>query len=139
MQVIPKLFSYIGIPFVDGGRDIKGCDCWGLAMLIYKDIYGITLPDYKVACDDKSRIDATINENKCYWHNIPYSEAKAPSLVVMRFNSITLCNHTGVYIGNGEFIHTANKINAHIASVNSPAWSRRIEGFYVLKGDKDNE
>ena len=133
MLAIPNKF--IGIPFVDGGRDFHGCDCWGLVLLLYKELWGIELPDYKVACDDKSRIDATITENKCYWSKLD-DELIVPSLVVIRFNSITFCNHTGIYIGNREFIHTARKINSHITSIDSPAWSRRIEGFYVLKGEK---
>lgn len=127
-----NLNKFIGIPFVDGGRELSGCDCWGLVMLVFKE-FGIELPDYKIACEDKSRIDEEINNNRIYWDVVDRSNPTVPSLVVMRFNSVTLINHTGIYIGNNQFIHTAKRINSHVASIDSPAWNKRIEGFYVPK------
>ena len=130
MQAIHDL---IGIPFVDGGRDISGCDCWGLTMIAWRILTGKELPDYKIACEEASLINAKINEQKCNWVKIEEKDLVVPSLVVMRFNSVTLCNHTGIYIGGRNFLHTSRKVNSHISSIDSPAWNRRIEGFYILK------
>jgi len=40
------LNDYIGIPYTYGGRSMAGVDCFGLAILIYKNEYGIDLPDW---------------------------------------------------------------------------------------------
>lgn len=40
------LNEYIGIPYVGEGRSRDGLDCYGLVLLIYKDHFGIELPDW---------------------------------------------------------------------------------------------
>ena len=39
--------EYIGTPYVSGGRDINGVDCYGLAKLVYAQEYGEQLPDWQ--------------------------------------------------------------------------------------------
>ncbi|GMB00240.1 NlpC/P60 family protein [Pelosinus sp. IPA-1] len=126
MHPIDKL---IGKPFVNGGRGPDSYDCWGLVCEVFK-MYGIELPDYKISCEDVSLIDGEINEQRNRWCRCE-GEPPVPALVVMRFNQAVFCNHTGVYIGDGRFIHTAEKMGVHIDHIDSPAWRRKIEGLYV--------
>lgn len=40
--------QYIGIPYLDLGRDRAGCDCWGLHRLVVFEQTGLLLPEYGI-------------------------------------------------------------------------------------------
>lgn len=118
----------IGLPFVDGGRDpAAGLDCWGLSTEVFRR-YGVELPDYKISCEEASLISHKVNEQRPHWRRCT-GEIPVPALVVIRFAGY--CDHTGVYIGNGRFIHTRKGVGVNIDRIDNPAWAKRIEGFYV--------
>ncbi|HML32910.1 C40 family peptidase [Sporomusa sphaeroides] len=118
----------IGLPFIDGGRNpTVGLDCWGLSTEVFRR-YGIILPDYKISCEDASRIHSEVNEQRSWWRRCE-GDIPVPALVVIRFT--VYCDHTGVYIGQGRFIHTRKRIGVNIDRIDNPAWANRIEGFYV--------
>jgi len=123
-----QLTDLIGLPFIDGGRDpAVGLDCWGLSTEVFRR-YGINLPDYKISCEDASRIHSEVKEQRPFWRRCE-KEIPVPALVVIRFT--VYCDHTGVYLGQGRFIHTRKRIGANIDRIDNPAWANRIEGFYV--------
>jgi cell wall-associated NlpC family hydrolase len=122
----------IGVPFVDGGRDVStGLDCWGLVAEIFRRS-GIDLPDYQISAADCLRIAQEIETERLTgrWNKHEYPLVPIPAIVVMRYNKPGIWNHTGVYLGGGRFLHTREKIGVTIERVDSPIWQRRIEGFY---------
>lgn len=119
----------IGVPFVDGGRSTAGFDCYGLAVEVFKR-FGIPLPDYRIGCEDTTAIDGEIAKQRVRWIRQDPANLPVPCLVVIRFNTL-FCNHTGVYIGNGKFIHTRQRIGVNVDDIDSLVWKRRIEGFYT--------
>jgi len=122
-----QIVDLIGKPFVDGGRGPDNFDCWGLAAEVYKR-FGKDLPDYKICCEDASRINAEMETQRPRWKQI--DDPIIPCLVVMRAGS-NFANHVGVYIGEGKIIHTLSGISASIIRVDDPNWRKRIEGYYV--------
>jgi cell wall-associated NlpC family hydrolase len=131
------MFNYydlIGIPFKDGGRDAAGFDCYGLVMEVYRR-NGIDLPEYFAPALDSEAVSNQISQAKTLdiWQRASSTEPPFLSVMAIRFNS-PLCNHTGVYIGDGRFIHTRERIGVSIDRIDSPAWRHRIEGFYIYKG-----
>ena len=127
---MPDYRELIGVPFVNGGRTPQeGFDCWGLTRYIFEHYHGIVLPDYRIDCYNASAINSNIlGETKKKWTKI--EEPTSPCVIVMRFNS-PIANHVGVYLGKGDFIHTAEKMGVNINSIFLPYWKRHIDGFYV--------
>jgi cell wall-associated NlpC family hydrolase len=129
------LDKFIGIPFVNHGRDLTGCDCWGLARLVWREITGKELPDYVISCMDTLRISEQIDNDLPKWERVS-GEPPVPSIVLIKFDfeHPGRCNHIGVYVGNGMFIHTRRFTGSCKERIDSLHWKSRIEGFYIPKG-----
>ena len=119
----------IGIPFVDGGRDLSGMDCYGLAIEVFKR-HNIVLPDYRISCEDASQINQTVNREKQGGRWLRLERPEIPCVIVLRFNRF-VWNHVGVYVGAGKMIHTAKKTGVRIERLDHPYWRNRIEGYYI--------
>lgn len=122
------LTDLIGIPFVDGGRDTAGLDCFGLAMEVFRR-YGIELPDYRIPAFDSNAIFSQYQAVKSNYIEVS-GELPIPCLIFLRFNS-TVGNHVGVFLGNGKFIHARQKTGVCIERLDHPAYRHCIIGFYT--------
>lgn len=130
----------IGVPFVNRGRDIKtGLDCYGLVKEMFKR-FGHDIPEYTVDYDNTEAVNALIvgkTAIKSNWQAVDFNSMPVPSLLAIRFGVPKgIVNHTGVYIGNGKFIHTRENTGVLVDRIDSPAWKRQIEGCYEFVGDK---
>lgn len=108
----PFLADLIGVPYKENGRDLKGLDCYGLAIEVCKR-YGKTLKDVYYNNHDIELADKyapTLNVRKT-------DEIKAGCLLEMTFlNEL----HIGVVINKKEFIH-ATKNGVQINNIrNAP-------------------
>lgn len=129
----------IGVSFKNHGRDVKtGLDCYGLVMEVFKR-NGIELPEFDAEFDDIKKISAIIHDEqvKPIWRRIDndHEDIPVPCLMAIRFGvPKPYVNHTGVYIGNGKFIHIRENIGVCIDRVINPAWKKVIEGYYTYEG-----
>jgi cell wall-associated NlpC family hydrolase len=122
----------IGIPFIDGGRDPKvGLDCWGMAMHA-AGRFGYRLPDFTVACLDALKIGSTVavEIRSGRWQKL--DEPIPGCIVIMSIDpeAFDIVNHLGVYIGNGDFVHTLLKMQSFVSSIHGPYWKNKIRGYY---------
>lgn len=123
---------YVGIPYVDFGRDRAGCDCWGLACLIYREELGITLPDYLgeyASPEEQGEIAALIAGAAISPIWIPVT-GPAEAFDVAVFRRGRLSSHLGVVIRPGLMIHMEGEDCAKLADYRSGRWSHRFNGLF---------
>lgn len=124
--------AYVRIPYKDHGRTLDGCDCFGLAMLVYRYEFGVELKDflYQTAEDPKA-IARLIDTSRPL---IDAEEVEAPvegDLVLMREGGVP--SHIGVFCQPDLCLHTSRKYGTCCERVNGPRLKGKIVGYYRLK------
>jgi cell wall-associated NlpC family hydrolase len=116
--------NYIGIPFAYGGRDHNNLDCYGLVMLLYKEVHGIELPDV-VSPTFLEEIHKLVASESLKWTPC---ELEVGTVII--FNIRGYGSHVGYYIGDDKFIHTWEKTSGVTIERLSLSWQHRILGKY---------
>ena len=126
--------KYIGIPFLDKGRDTDGIDCWGLVRLVYKQEYNIDLPSFssEYEADDTERMRDLFAQYKEGWEKI---EEPVEGCIVL-FNIFGIESHMGIAVSSTHFLHARDKYTSAIESFDSVGWRNRITGFYKYSENK---
>ena len=110
--------SYVGLPQLDHGRTRLGCDCWGLARIIYQEELGISLPEYLgyASVDEHAEIASLIDGAKALPMWVPVTgPAVAFDLALFR---------------RGLMLHMAEADCAKIERYDSGPWQYRLTGIW---------
>lgn len=103
--------EYIGIPYEFRGRDKDGADCFGIAEIIHKEVFGNNLEECKtepVAPDD-------------------LREGDIVRLTEM-FGGRVLNRHCGVVTGDKHILHTAEGVGSYNEKISKV--KHKIKGVY---------
>lgn len=122
---------YVGLPYLDGGRDRSGLDCWGLVRLFYAEELGVELPSYGDAyssAEELAETAAAVRRGLARWRPAPRPEPGDVALLWIRRPSLP--SHVGVYLGDRRMLHAAEGSDAAIERLDSPFWARRVAGYY---------
>lgn len=125
---------YIGLPFLDHGRDRRGLDCWGLVRLVLAEQYNQPLPSFIHEYQHTRAVDAIstlIQREIPAWENIPAGHEHCGDVVVLRLRGQPL--HVGTVLGDGQMLHIESGINSAIERYTGPRWQDRVFGFYRFK------
>ena len=112
-RVIQSASRYLGVPYVFGGTAPDGFDCSGFTRFVYGQS-GIFLPRTADAQYDVGR-------------PVSFNRLQAGDLVFFTTYEEGV-SHSGIYLGNGQFISATSSQGVAIASLNSGYWGARYVG-----------
>jgi len=114
-EIIRTARQYIGVPHCMGGTSMKCIDCSGLLVAVFAK-HGINLPHNS---EEQARYGKIITG---------MDELIIGDLVffIRSYKTSHFITHSGIYIGNNEFIHTSSKNGVTITSLNDPWWNEKF-------------
>lgn len=93
--------DWLGVPHRYNGRDKKGVDCYGLVWHYYREVLGITLPDW--ACEDSSKIWVARFMEQQVRDRLDIIEAPENHCIAI-LKRCSTANHVGIVFADG-FLH----------------------------------
>jgi probable lipoprotein NlpC len=134
--MIPSWASqYIGIPWVDKGREMSGCDCYGLLRLVKGKESGVWIPSYAeeyVTAKDLEEISALIRGKiRRDWEQIDAKEAQPLDALMITQSGEPY--HPGVVVKPPYFLNIFAGTACAAARWTATEWSRRVS-FYRYVG-----
>ena len=114
-EIIKTARQYLGVPHCMGGTTMKCIDCSGLLLAVFAR-HDIHLPHNS---EEQARYGKIITGK---------DELKKGDLVffIRSYKTHHFITHSGIYIGNNEFIHTSSKSGVTITSLNDPWWNEKF-------------
>lgn len=131
MGTIPAFAApYVGIPYLDKGRDRAGIDCWGVVRLVLREVFHVELPSYdETYCDgdDWQAIGTAVRAGLLHgWRRV--ERPQAGDLLVLAIARRPW--HCALMLDAVHFLHAAPGDSTVIDRLDSQRWARRIEGIY---------
>ncbi len=133
--------DYMAIPFLSGGRDRAGCDCYGLVRLVLRERFGVEVPSYAGEYPDAleyAEVAALIS--RCLlalpvaedglWCEI--ANPVPGAVILLRIAGEPW--HVGVIVAERWFLHVRPGTDSCLERYDSIRWRRRIAGFYRYVG-----
>lgn len=130
MDYVESAVKFVGVPWVKDGRSMSGADCYGLALLVLKDVFGKTLPDFKYdvssSVEQAIEIKRSIEAATDIVEYMPGNTELIPGDLVL-FSYFGEESHVGVYLGGRTIIHASRKKGTVIVSLSDMDGGSTIE------------
>ncbi|GEM_PF-3313411 len=120
MSLLREINEWTKVRYRKGGITKKGVDCSGFVSNIFKNALAIRLPR-------TSREQYTVGDS------VDKTELKLGDLLFFA-NTKKRINHVAIYLGNGEFVHSARKKGVTLSSLAESYYSKRFAGAKRILG-----
>ena len=137
-----NLSKFIGLTYKRKGRSFDGVDCYGLVVLIYKDMLNVDLPEFNELYykkeewyDQKGKHIVSNIGSKLLRVEPPYE--MYDGLIFYRNMGSIIADHIGVYIGDNKFIHIEEEKTSEICMLDGTSFGDRIYAALRFTGEWD--
>lgn len=123
-KLVDEALTWVGTPYRYGGQDYSGTDCSGLTMKVYHKALGIKIPrnsaEQQKFCDKIKKKQLTPGDL------LFFCTGKDNNRV----------SHVGLYIGDGQFIHSSASRGVIISHIDEKYYTSHYHssGFVKRKG-----
>lgn len=125
---------YVGVPFIEHGRDPIGWDCWGLLRFVGAEIGLGRHPSYaecyeRADGDGAVRVGAAIDQYLGNWRPL---ERAVPGCAVL-FRRFGRAFHVGLTVSGNEMLHVSRDMagGTTIERFDTFVWSRLYAGAFL--------
>jgi peptidoglycan DL-endopeptidase CwlO len=112
-RVIQTALRYTGVPYSFGGSTPEGFDCSGFTRFVYAQS-GVYLPR---TADEQYEVGQWVSSNRLQAGDLVFFTTYAEG-----------ASHSGIYLGNGQFISATSSRGVAVNSLHSGYWGARYLG-----------
>ena len=118
--IVATAKTFIGVPYVFGGITPAGFDCSGLLQFVFK-LNGHTIPRL---ADEQYNLGRKADIKKL-----------SPGDLVFFSTYTEGVSHSGIYVGDGKFLHASSSRGVTISNLSDDYWKARFVGAKKLVSD----
>jgi len=126
--------DYLGLPWMEKGRDRKGVDCWGLCRLAYAEKRAILLQsfhhDYTNVLDRVAIQRAIDAEIEAMFAPVAEPDVLPWDFILLREGTRPV--HVGLVVAPGRMLHIEADSTSRVQRWTDPEFRLRVVGFYRL-------
>lgn len=125
---------FIGIPYVEHGRDYAGADCWGIVYLFYRDVLDRAIPAYSAemyARDFHHRDIGALIERERALHWMQVTAPDHGDVALMRTGRAE--SHVGIYVAGGRILHSEGEPGSCIVRADDMRMRTRLVGYFRVR------
>lgn len=114
-KFIEFVSTWIGTPYLYGGRSMQGTDCSGLVFAAYKEVFGIEIPR---STSELYKQAKPVSEKELRTGDLVFFDIKNGSV-----------SHVGMFLNTRHFIHSSTKKGVIISSLDETYYKEHFKSF----------
>lgn len=129
MELSQFIDRAITVPFVIGGRDYAGWDCWGLVFCAYRDVFNTPLKSYGLEYDPKlsyAEVSDLINRERSEWQSIDQPVAGDVGLYRVGKHE----THVALIVAAKRMLHCEQRAGTVCERLDNLIWGGRNVGYF---------